>query len=258
MIFCRWVAVGNEPFLTAYNGTYLNSTLPALRNIVDALAKAGQAGTVKAIIPFNADVLDGAPLPSQTRFQAAYLDQILPILQIFNSTGAPFGVNLYPFISKYQNPNFPLDYAFFAGTTSPLVDGPNTYTNALDASIDALVSALTAAGYPNMPILLGEIGWPTDGNEYATVALASTYNSQLLNHIQSNVGTPLRPGVSPEFYLFSLLDEDIKSILPGPYERHWGIFDYAGVAKYSLNLDGASLSSPVLVTFVLRDNIFLQ
>lgn len=239
--------MGNEPFLTGYNGSYLNSTLPALRNIVDALARAGQADTVKAIIPFNADILDGAALPSQTRFKVEYLDQIMPMLQSFNSTNAPFSVNLYPFISKYQNPTFPLDFAFFAGTTSPVIDGANTYTNALDASLDALVAALGAAGFPNMPIVLGEIGWPTDGNQYATNALAATYNQQLINHLQSNVGTPLRPGVFTEFYMFSLLDENIKSILPGPYERHWGMFYYDGVAKYTLDLAGVSLSSSVSV-----------
>ncbi|KAG0565132.1 hypothetical protein KC19_8G167300 [Ceratodon purpureus] len=236
VVMCRWVAVGNEPFLTGYNGSYLNSTLPALRNIVNALQKAGQADTVKAIIPFNADILDGAALPSQTRFKVEYLDQILPMLQIFNNTNAPFSVNLYPFISKYQNPDFPLDFAFFMGTTSPVNDPPNVYNNALDASLDALIAALRAAGYPNMPVLLGEIGWPTDGNEFATVALAGQYNQQLINHLQSNVGTPLRPGVFTEFYMFGLLDENIKSILPGPYERHWGMFFYDGVAKYDLNL----------------------
>lgn len=232
----KWVAVGNEPFLTAYEGAYLNTTLPALQNMAAALAKAGYADTIRAIIPFNADILDGAALPSATRFKVEYLDQIMPMLQLFNSTNAPFSVNLYPFISKYQNPTFPLDFAFFAGTTSPVIDGANTYNNALDASLDALVAALTAAGFPNMPIVLGEIGWPTDGNEYATVTLAQTYNQQLINHLQSSVGTPLRPGVFTEFYLFGLLDENIKSILPGPYERHWGMFFYDGVAKYDLNL----------------------
>jgi hypothetical protein len=238
VILYRWVVVGNEPFFSAYSGSYLNSTLPALSNVVNALAKAGYGNTVKAIIPFNADILDDAALPSATRFKVEYLDQILPMLQIFNSTGAPFSMNLYPFISKYQSPNFPLDYAFFAGTTSPLVDGAHTYTNALDASLDALISALAAVGYPNMPIVLGEIGWPSDGNQLATPALAGTYNQQLINHLQSNVGTPLRPNTFFEFYLFDLLDENIKSILPGPFERHWGIFYYDGVAKYPLNLAG--------------------
>jgi hypothetical protein len=29
----KWVAVGNEPFLAAYNNSYLNTTYPALRNV---------------------------------------------------------------------------------------------------------------------------------------------------------------------------------------------------------------------------------
>jgi len=84
VVFCRWVAVGNEPFLTAYEGAYLNTTLPALRNMAAALAKAGYADTIRTIIPFNADILDGAALPSATRFKVEYLDQIQPMLQIFN------------------------------------------------------------------------------------------------------------------------------------------------------------------------------
>ena len=32
-LFTRHVAVGNEPFLSAYNGSFVGTTLPALRNI---------------------------------------------------------------------------------------------------------------------------------------------------------------------------------------------------------------------------------
>ncbi|KAG9442476.1 hypothetical protein H6P81_018330 [Aristolochia fimbriata] len=35
----RYVAVGNEPFLETYNGTFLNITLPALRNVQRALTE---------------------------------------------------------------------------------------------------------------------------------------------------------------------------------------------------------------------------
>ena len=55
-LFCRYVAVGNESFLESYNGTYLECTLPALRNIQDALNQAGLGSKVKATIPFNADI----------------------------------------------------------------------------------------------------------------------------------------------------------------------------------------------------------
>lgn len=242
----KWVAVGNEPFLTAYNNSYLNTTYPALRNIQTALDDAGHS-EVRAIIPFNADVLTDAPKPSVARFKPEYVSQIAPMLEIFNRTGAPFSVNLYPYISLYQNPNFPIDYAFFAGTTSPNVDGAIVYQNALDASLDGLITALGAAGYPNMPVMLGEIGWPTDGAPNATVALAGTYMQQLITHLQSNIGTPLRPNTFTEFYLFGLLDENWKSILPGPFERHWGVFYYDGIPKYELNLAaGTSLAATTL------------
>ncbi|KAG0592004.1 hypothetical protein KC19_1G217600 [Ceratodon purpureus] len=232
----KWVAVGNEPFLTAYNNSYLNTTYPALRNIQTALDQAGHS-EVRAIIPFNADVLTDSPKPSGSRFKPEYISQIQPMLEIFNRTGAPFSVNLYPYISKYQNPDFPLDYAFFSGTTSPNVDGTIVYQNALDASLDGLITALGAAGYPNMAVMLGEIGWPTDGAPFATVELAGRYMQDMITHLQSGVGTPLRPNSFTEFYLFGLLDENWKSILPGPFERSWGVFYYDGIPKYPLNLN---------------------
>lgn len=37
-------------------------------------------------------------------------------------------------------------------------------------------------------------------------------------------------------YIFAIIDEDAKSIQPGSFERHWGIFNYDGTIKYSLNL----------------------
>ncbi|CAI9264266.1 unnamed protein product [Lactuca saligna] len=37
----KYVAVGNEPFLKAYNATYLQITLPTLKNVQNALTRAG-------------------------------------------------------------------------------------------------------------------------------------------------------------------------------------------------------------------------
>nr|AFK34222.1 unknown [Lotus japonicus] len=37
-------------------------------------------------------------------------------------------------------------------------------------------------------------------------------------------------------YLFSLVDEDDKSIQPGNFERHWGLFYFDGQPKYPVNL----------------------
>ncbi|CAK9233750.1 unnamed protein product [Sphagnum troendelagicum] len=245
----RWVAVGNEPFLSSYEGIYVNTTFPAFQNIQNALIQAGHS-EVRAIIPFNADIMTDAPLPSQTTFKPEFLTQVMQVLNVLNSTGAPFSVNLYPFISKYQNPEFPLDFAFFDGSASPVHDGSIVYENSFDASYDSLVSALSAAGFPNMPIVIGEIGWPTDGNVYATIPNAQKFNQEFINHVQTGLGTPLRPNMPFEAYLFSLIDEDIKSILPGPFERHWGLLYFDGVVKYPLDLSAGTNAPSTTLTGV--------
>ncbi|CAK9143745.1 unnamed protein product, partial [Ilex paraguariensis] len=53
----------------------------------------------------------------------------------------------------------------------------------------------------------------------------------------TNKGTPLRPGPI-EVYLFSLTDENQKSIAPGDFERHWGIFRYDGQPKFPTDFTG--------------------
>ncbi|CAM6017468.1 unnamed protein product [Sphagnum balticum] len=235
----KWVAVGNEPFLTSYSGIYEDVALPALQNVQAALANAGHGNDIKATIPCNADVISTQPpyLPSQATWRADIASLMVQISQFLNNTGAPFMVNLYPFLSLVLTANFPLPYAFFNSTSNSIVDGTHVYTNVFDASYDGLVTALTTAGFPSLPIIVGEIGWPTDGNPFANIQFAQSFMSQLVNHMLSGTGTPLRPGVL-QGYLFSFLDEDAKSIAPGGFERHWGIFNYDGSIKYTLDLSG--------------------
>lgn len=110
----RYVAVGNEPFLETFNGTYLNTTFPAMQNVQAALAKAGLADRVKVTVPLNADVYQSPTgKPSDGDFRADIHGLMLAIVQFLAATGAPFVANVYPFISLYADPNFPLDYAFF-------------------------------------------------------------------------------------------------------------------------------------------------
>ena len=115
----RYVAVGNEPFLETFNGTYLNTTFPAMQNIQAALVKAGLADKVKVTVPLNADVYQSPTgKPSDGDFRADIHGLMLTIVQFLASTGVPF-----------TDPNcFLLDYAFFQGSSSPVVDGGVTYT----------------------------------------------------------------------------------------------------------------------------------
>ncbi|KAM3257986.1 hypothetical protein ACQJBY_049980 [Aegilops geniculata] len=235
----RLVAVGNEPFLQTFNGTYLNTTFPAMQNVQAALMAAGLGGQVKVTVALNADVYQSASgKPSDGDFRADIHGLMLSIVQFLASSGAPFVANVYPFISLYADPNFPLDYAFFQGSTSPVVDGGVTYQNTFDANHDTLVAALRRNGFPNVTVVVGEVGWPTDGDANANPAYAQRFNQGLLDHVASGKGTPLTPGAPVDAYLFSLVDEDRKSIQPGNFELHWGIFFYDGKPKYQLSLRG--------------------
>lgn len=237
----KYIAVGNEPFLQSYNHKYVRQVLPALRNIHEALHRARLSSKVKVTVPFNADVYYSPPpneYPSSGDFRPEVRDAAIEIIHFLYINDSPFTVNIYPFLSLYQNQNFPVDFAFFDGTTEPVKDGDRVYTNVFDANFDILVSALTKAGYSDMEIIVGEIGWPTDGDKFANIKNAQRFNQGLLKHALSGDGTPARKGVI-NVYLFSLIDEDTKNIDPGNFERHWGLFEYDGKPKYELDLSGS-------------------
>ncbi|KAL1554544.1 glucan endo-1,3-beta-glucosidase 8-like [Salvia divinorum] len=236
----KYVAVGNEPFLTSYNNSFLNTTFPALANIQNALNEAGLGESIKATVPLNADVYgspESNPVPSAGRFRPDILPQMTQIVQFLGKNKAPFTINIYPFLSLYANEHFPVDYAFFDGVTNPIADNGIQYTNVFDANFDTLVSSLRAVGLGDMEIIVGEVGWPTDGDRNANINYALRFYRGLLPRLAGNKGTPLRPGYI-EVYLFGLLDEDVKSVAPGNFERHWGIFKYDGQPKFPMDLSG--------------------
>ncbi|KAG8481519.1 hypothetical protein CXB51_026352 [Gossypium anomalum] len=211
----KYVAVGNEPFLAAYNGTYNNLTLPAMKNILKALNEAGVGKHIKVSTPLNGDVyITPTYKPSDGIFRHDLADIMNGICEFLHKNDAAFIVNIYPFLNLYQNPGFPEPYAFFDNDDSNSMDDHGVkYRSVLDANIDTLVAALKVANFSNIPIIVGEVGWPTDG-------------------------TPLRPKQYPDVYMFSLLDEDLKSIDPGMFERHWGIFSFDGQPKFPMDLSG--------------------
>ncbi|GAA0173788.1 glucosidase [Lithospermum erythrorhizon] len=249
----RYVAVGNEPFLKTYNNMFVQSTFPALKNIQAALIKAGLGQKVKATIPLNADVYEAINgLPSGGDFRADIKDLMVSIVKFVNDNGAPLMVNIYPFLSLYADANFPVDYAFFDGSAAPVMDGSITYTNVFEANYDTFVSTLEKNGFPNVEIIVGEVGWPTDGDPNANLQYARKFNQGLLDRIIQGKGTPKRPS-PPDIYLFALTDEDAKSIEPGKFERHWGLFYFDGVVKYPLGLgNGRNITGAKGVKYLER------
>ncbi|KAF6164052.1 hypothetical protein GIB67_037818 [Kingdonia uniflora] len=223
---------------------------PALLNLQQSLARANLASYIKLVVPCNADAYESS-LPSQGAFRPELTEIMTQLVSFLNSNGSPFVVNIYPFLSLYGNSDFPQDYAFFEGTSHSVTDGQNVYSNAFDGNLDTLVAALSRMGYNQMPIIIGEVGWPTDGALSANLSAARAFNQGLIYHVLSSKGTPLRPRVPPmDIYLFGLLDEGAKSTLPGNFERHWGIFSFDGQAKYPLNMGNGLLKNAKNVEYL--------
>jgi exo-beta-1,3-glucanase (GH17 family) len=237
----RYVAVGNEPFLKSYKGKFEAATLPAVQNVQAALVKAGLARQVRVTVPLNADVyesLDGKP--SSGDFRPDISGLMVSLVRFLLDSGGVLAINIYPFLSLDADPNFPADYAFFPSPGAPpsqasVQDGNVLYTNVFDANYDTLIAALEKHGLGSIPVVVGEIGWPTDGDKNANLAAAQRFNQGLFDRIIAGKGTPRRPQM-PDVYVFALLDEDNKSVDPGNFERHWGVFNYDGTPKYRLNL----------------------
>ena len=230
--------VGNEPFLKSYNGSFVHITLPAMQNIQKAIENAGLGDKVKVSTALNADVYESSSnKPSDGDFRSDIRDVMKQIVQFLHEKKSPFVVNIYPFLSLYLNEDFPEDFAFFDSQNRTIDDKDAKYSNVFDANLDTLVWALKKAGYTDIQIVVGEIGWPTDGDKRGTPDKAKRFYQGFLKNMASKKGTPLLPGPI-DVYLFSLFDENMKSVAPGNFERHWGIFRYDGRPKFPIDFSG--------------------
>ncbi|XXG44302.1 hypothetical protein AAC387_Pa01g4141 [Persea americana] len=238
----QYIAIGDDPFLQSYGEQFKPYVIGAATNIQLALSGAKLANKVKVVVPCSSDVYQSnSSLPSKGHFRPELNKTMIQLLPFLSKHGSPFVVNINPFLSIRQTKNFSIEYTLFQLTTHTLVDGHNTYKNSFDASIDTLVTALSKAGFADMEIIVGQIGWPTDGASNASSSIAEAFMKGLMSHLMSRDGTPLRPKKPPiEAYVFSLLDEDQRSISAGNFERHWGVFTFDGQAKYHVNLGQGS------------------
>ncbi|KAA8533151.1 hypothetical protein F0562_033316 [Nyssa sinensis] len=206
----QYIAVGNEVFLK--DPFYTPFLLPTILNLFQALQTLGLAETVKLSSPHAASILSTSYPPSAGTFDPYLRSVIVPLLQFFHDRGSPLMVNVYPFLSYTNNPNdISLDYALFRSTNVEH-DQNLAYNNLFDETIDAFVYAMEREGFVGIPVVASETGWPTTGGEVANSENALAYNGNVVKRALSDVGTPKRPGVGVEVFLFDLFDENEKII----------------------------------------------
>jgi exo-beta-1,3-glucanase (GH17 family) len=228
-----WVCVGNEPLGSWYNGKYNGVLVPAVKSVYTALHQAGL--DIGVTVPQNFEFMANSYPPSQGSVKADLAGIIQGTCDIMRKSKAPFMVNIYPFITRLQNPGIKLSYCLFAAAQPDwVIDPPHTYMNIFDAMLDALDVALGKIGYGDLEIVVGECGWPTAGGPDANPDNAQKFNQNLINHCKSNNGTPRRRNRQIQCFVFEMYDEDKKPTDAGQFERFWGIKGTDEKSKYPL------------------------
>ncbi|XP_007009341.2 PREDICTED: glucan endo-1,3-beta-glucosidase [Theobroma cacao] len=244
----KYISVGNEILLFNVQDQ-INNLVPAMKSLHLALAKAGIRG-IKVTTAHALNIFNGDSVPSLARFRQDYAKSFFaPLLLFLRRTKSPFMINPYPYFELNAMGN-KLDYALFKRNPG-LFDkhSGKTYTNALDALLDKTHSAMSAIGCGDVDIVIGETGWPSQGdggNLVATVGNALSYNGNLVREILSGNGTPLMPNRRFETYIFALFNENQK---PGPLaERNWGLFrpDFTPVYNVGVLRNGQPMPRPAI------------
>ncbi|XP_050370116.1 glucan endo-1,3-beta-glucosidase 11 [Argentina anserina] len=240
------IAVGNEVFTDDDTTVLLANLVPAMVSIQSALTQLGLDSYIKVSTPCSLAVLEESYPPSAGSFKTQVAGVMSQLLQFLQTTKAPFWINAYPYFAYKDNPNkISLDYVLF-NPNSGMID-PYTklhYDNMLYAQVDAAIFAMARLGFNGIEVKISETGWPSRGdtNEIgATLQNAAIYNRNLLKRQLANEGTPLRPRMRLEIYVFALFNENMK---PGPTsERNYGLFQPDGTMAYNVGLSTLSTTS---------------
>ncbi|KAJ8449917.1 hypothetical protein Cgig2_029279 [Carnegiea gigantea] len=231
------IAVGNEIF-TDDDTSLTSYVVPAMVSVHAALVQLGLDSYIQVSSPTSLAVLQSSYPPSAGSFKPELTGVMTQFLAFLQSTGAPFWVNAYPYFAYKDDPTqISLDYVL-SNPNNPGTDDPYTklhYDNMLYAQVDAAIFAISRLGYGNLEVRVSETGWPSKGDPDevgATPENAAAYNRNLLRRQLASQGTPLRPNVRLEVYVFALFNEDMK---PGPTsERNYGWFRPDCTMAYSV------------------------
>lgn len=237
-----YIVVGNE--VLSGDSSIWPSLVPAMQQIYSALRFYSLDTNIKVSTPHSLGVLAASFPPSVGVFQPNIATSIMaPLLSFLSSTQSAFMIDAYPYFAYLADggQNIALNYALIEPGAVGFTDSNSGlhYSSLIDAMLDATIYAMKALNFNNIPLILTESGWPSEGdpNEIgASVANAEIYNNNLVRHVTvaQPLGTPLRPGVEIDTYIFALFNEDLK---PGATsERNFGLYYPNLTQVYPINL----------------------
>ena len=222
----KYITVGNEIHPLDNEA---QSILPALKNIQNAISSANLQGQIKVSTAIDTTLIGTSYPPNDGVFTDQAKQYLQPIIDFLKNNGAPLLANVYPYFAYIGNKqSISLDYALFKQQENNDVG----YKNLFDAQLDSVYAALEKVGGTDVNIVVSESGWPSDGGDSASTDNASTYYTNLINHVKN--GTPKRPGAI-ETYLFAMFDENQKT--GAATEQHFGLFNPDKSSKYQTSFN---------------------
>ncbi|XP_008449141.2 glucan endo-1,3-beta-glucosidase 13 [Cucumis melo] len=234
------IAVGNEVFVDPNNTTKF--LVPAMQNVYASLQKFNLHNNIKVSSPIALSSLASSYPTSSGSFRPDLIEPVIkPMLDLLRQSQSYLMVNVYPFFAYVGNADkISIDYALFRENPG-VVDSGNglKYSNLFEAQVDAVFAAMSAIKYDDVPLVVTETGWPSQGEENeigASTENAAAYNGNLVKRVLTGSGTPLRPKDPLNVYLFALFNENQK---PGPTsERNYGLFYPNEEKVYEISLTG--------------------
>jgi glucan endo-1,3-beta-glucosidase 4 len=232
------IAVGNEVLTALPNAALV--LIPAIQFLQAAILAANLNSQVKISTPTSMDLIPKPFPPSTAQFNSTWNQIMSQYLQFLRNTGSVFMLNAQPYYGYTKGRGiFPLEYALFRSINPDTQNvDPNTdhvYTNMFDAMVDAAYYSMQALNFSGIPVVVTQTGWPWLGSSNepdANVDNALAYNTNLIQHVLNNSGTPSQPSVQVSTYIYELFNEDLRT---GPLsEKNWGIAFPNGTATYNL------------------------
>ncbi len=204
--------------LTVTAGAWLDKDLANnTLEIANLVKNARQFSNIDRLIVGNEAVLRGDLTIAQL---TAYLKQVRKQTKLPVSTAEPWHVWI-------KHPELAKNVDFIAAHILPYWEGVPA-----DTAIEFVTERYRQlqSAFPGKPILIAEVGWPSDGNrrEYARASLAAEaqFIRQFLNLAQEK---------QFDYFIMEAFDQPWKYAFEGTVGAHWGLYDVERREKFAMS-----------------------
>lgn len=189
------------------------------QEVANLIKNARQYSNIDRVLVGNEAILRG---DVSVKELAAYIKAVKKKVKLPVSTAEPWHIWLkYPELAKH------VDY--IAIHILPYWEGIPV-DNALDFVMESYQRV--AAAFPGKPILIAEIGWPSNGNRYKqsqpTVVNEAAFLRRFFNLAEEK---------GLDYFVMEAFDQPWKWATEGSVGPHWGLFNADREAKFSMSGD---------------------